>query len=277
MWTKGDKAKPDAQLARIAARQHGLITRSQLADAGLLSSGIAVRLDSGRLHRIHRGVYAVGHAALGNEGRWLAAVLAHGAGAVLSHRSAAALWGIVSSSDLVEVTVPGGGGRARRSGIRLHRSQTLSPADVTLRSGIPVTRPTRTLDDLRRVLHATKFAAALRQAEFLRLPLGDLPTDHTRSELEARFLSLLRRRRLPQPEVNVPVDQFVVDFLGRAELLVVELYGWGAHRSRSAFEADRDRDARLKVLGYEVLRFTWRQVTGSSDAVAATVARLLIR
>jgi very-short-patch-repair endonuclease len=119
------------------------------------------------------------------------------------------------------------------------------------------------------------FARALRQAEFLRLPLDGLETDHTRSELETRFLALLRRHRLPQPEVNVRIGTFVVDFLWRAERLVVELDGWGAHRSRSAFEADRARDARLKMLGHQVLRFTWRQVTEDSGGVAATIRSLL--
>jgi very-short-patch-repair endonuclease len=121
------------------------------------------------------------------------------------------------------------------------------------------------------------FASALRQAEFRGLPVGDVPTDHTRSELESRFLNLIRRHRLPGPEVNVRVDRFVVDCLWRGPSVIVELDGWGAHGTRSAFEADRARDARLKLLGYEVVRFTWRQVERDAAAVVRIVTDLLHR
>jgi very-short-patch-repair endonuclease len=208
-------------------------------------------------------------------------VLACGPEAALSHTSAARLWRILPKAQgdaegtlLADVTVPGEG-KSRR-GIRVHRSVTLSPADVTRRLGIPVTKPARTLGGVRRMVPGKVFASALRQAEFLGLPIGDRwNSDHTRSELEAQFLALLRRHHLPQPEVNVRVDRFVVDFLWRAEQLIVELDGWGAHRSRSAFEADRARDARLKVLGYEVLRLTWRQVTGDHAATVRAIRHLL--
>ena len=208
----------------------------------------------------------------------MAAVLACGGQAVLSHRSAAALWRIGMAGQLVDVTVPTNGGRRRRTGIRIHRAPTLSPADVTRRAGIPVTTPTRTLRDLRRVLSSTKYAAALRQAEFLRLPLDPaVAPDHTRSELEARFLSLCRRHRLPQPEVNVRVDRFVVDFLWAEQQLVVEVDGWESHGTRSAFETDRARDIRLRLLGYEVARFTWRQLASESQRVATSIRALLQR
>jgi very-short-patch-repair endonuclease len=141
-----------------------------------------------------------------------------------------------------------------------------------------VTKPARTLHDLRRVASAKEFAAALRQAEYLGLPLeGSLVPDHTRSELEAKFLAVCRRHRLPVPEVNVRVDGFVVDFLWRAEQLIVELDGWESHRTRSAFEADRARDARLKVCGHDVVRFTWHQVSGEAREVAAVIRALLRR
>jgi very-short-patch-repair endonuclease len=232
----------------------------------------------------------VGHPNIADEGRWMAAVLACGDGAVLSHRSAAELWGIQPRSRRlsgvggpgdeasVDVTIPVESGRARRSGIRLHRSSTLSPADCTRRAGIPVTKSARTLEDLHRVVTGKAFAAALREAEFLRLPIGDaFKPDRTRSDLEAMFLSLVRRHRLPQPEVNVKIDRFLVDFLWRAGWLIVEVDGWEAHRTRSAFEDDRARDARLKVLGYDVLRFTWRHVEENSAAVARTIRQLLRR
>ena len=268
----------DAAIARIAAGQHGVVSVRQLRSAGLLPSRVADRVTAGRLHRIHRGVYAVGHPNVGNEGRWMAAVLACGEGAVLSHRSAAAVWRIGPIAPVIEVTVTNDSGRATRKGIRLHRSRTLSPADLTRRAGIPVTRPVRTLEDLRRVLPGKNFARALREAEYLRLAIGDaFSPDRTRSDLEGIFLAQARRRRLPQPEVNVRVDRFLVDFLWRHERLIVEVDGWESHRTRSAFEEDRARDARLKVLGYEVVRFTWRQVEDDAAAVARTVRELLRR
>jgi very-short-patch-repair endonuclease len=206
----------------------------------------------------------------------MAAVLACGDGAVLSHRAAGALWGIITASEVVDVTVPGDAGRRSRAGIRIHRSSTLAPGDSTVRYGIPVTKPARTLEDLRRMLPRKQFAAALREAEFLRLPIGhQFEPDHTRSELEARFLALCHRHRLPKPEVNVRVAQFKVDFLWRDQRLIVEGDGWEAHRTRSAFEKDRVRDAHLKVLGYTVVRFTWRQLTDDPGGVAATVRAFL--
>jgi very-short-patch-repair endonuclease len=158
----------------------------------------------------------------------------------------------------------------------VHRSTTLFPSGVTRREGIPVTTPSRTLTDLRRLLPQPQFAAALRQAEFLGYPLEPtLEPDQTRSELEARFLALLRRHRLPQPGVNVRVGPHVVDFLWPRTRLVVELDGYQAHAGRTAFEADRARDVELKAFGYDVLRLTWRQVTTNPGDVARAVRRLL--
>jgi very-short-patch-repair endonuclease len=177
---------------------------------------------------------------------------------------------------MIDVTVASGGGRKRRRSIQLHRSRTLVPSDCTLRGGIPVTRPARTLDDLRRVLSVREFAAALREAEFLRLPVGEgFVPDRTRSELESRLLRLCGRYRLPKPRVNSRVGEFVVDFLWREQRLIVEVDGWEFHRTRSAFEADRARDVRLKVLGYDVLRFTWRQISSEPGSVARTIRALL--
>jgi very-short-patch-repair endonuclease len=278
------RRRRDAAIASVAARQHGVISVQQLKEVGLPSSGVGDRVTAGRLHRIHRGVYAVGHPNIGNEGRWMAAVLACGEHAVLSHRSAAHLWRMLperrrddaGDSVIIHVTVSGEG--KDRPGIRVHRSSTISAADCTRLAGIPVTRAFRTLVDLRRTVPSQVFSAALRQAEFLGLPLGDqMTTDHTRSELESRFLSLVRRHRLPQPEVNVRLGGFIVDFAWRSERLVVELDGWEAHRTRSAFESDRARDTRLRVLGFEVLRFTWRQMSEDPKRVAGAVRLLLGR
>jgi very-short-patch-repair endonuclease len=268
---------PDLLIARIAANQHGVITQAQLLNCGLSASAISRRVGAGRLVRIHRGIYAVGHAGLSQHGIWMAAVLACGDRAVLSHESAAALWRMIASPpSAIDVSVPGRAGRLRRRGIRLHRPLVLLPSHCTRRRGIPVTRPARTLEDLRRVLPAKEFAAALRQAEYLRLPLGDrLEPDHTRSELEAAFLRLCKRHRLPRPEVNVRIGPYNADFLWREQRLIVEVDGWEAHRSRSAFEADRARDANLTLWGYEVVRFTWRQLEDDPQGVAVTVRALL--
>jgi very-short-patch-repair endonuclease len=130
--------------------------------------------------------------------------------------------------------------------------------------------------DLRRVVSRDEFAAALREAEYLRLPVGDqFGPDGTHTKLEARFLALCRRHRLPRPEANVPIGPYKVDFLWREQRLVVEVDGWDSHRSRSAFETDRARDAKLKTWGYEVVRFTWRQLTDDPKGVAITVRALL--
>ena len=215
----------------------------------------------------------------------MAAVLASGQAAVLSHTSAAELWGMLrdrrppspAAVDVdVNVTIPTEAGRRKRRGIVIHRSRALHPSQVTRRLAIPVTTPIRTLRDLRRTLPQPQFAAALRQAEFLRLPLGDsLEPDRTRSELEGRFLALCRRHRLPQPEVNVRIGGFVVDFTWPEQRLIIEVDGWDAHRTRSAFEEDRARDARLALLDYEVVRFTWRRLTRDQAAVAKTIRGLL--
>ena len=172
--------------------------------------------------------------------------------------------------------VPRRGGRERRRGVRVHRSPTLLPSHCTLRNAIPVTKPARTLEDLRRVLPATQFAAALREAEYLRLPIADrFEPDRTRSELEARFLALCRRHRLSLPEVNVRVGPFKVDFLWQDGRLIVEVDGWESHRTRSAFEADRARDVELKLLGYTVVRLTHRQLVNEPSRVAGTLLALL--
>src|SRR5919106_443341 len=157
----------DAHVAAIAARQHGVITLTQLIEAGLTPSGVRRRLQSGRLHRIHRGVYAVGHPGLSNEGRWMAAVLACGDGAVLSHRSAAELWELLPPRQgAVHVTVPVPGGRKKRDGIHLHRSPSLPNTATTRRDGIAVTAPARILGDLRRTIEPALLRKALREAEF---------------------------------------------------------------------------------------------------------------
>jgi very-short-patch-repair endonuclease len=209
----------------------------------------------------------------------MGAVLAAGPGAVLSHRSAAALWRLLPSSHpATDVTVPGGGGRKRRTGVRIHRSASLTRQMTTLRDGIPVTTPARILLDLRGCVTPEQLGRARRQAEVLGYPLGyatAIEPDLTRSDLERRFLRLCQRHRLPSPEVNARVGDHVVDFLWRRARLIVETDGYRYHAGRAAFEHDRARDASLAAAGYEILRFSWRQLDRASDVVIATVrARL---
>lgn len=268
----------DAAVAVTAARQHGVVSIEQLAMAGIDRHAALRRVRAGRMHRVYRGVYAVGHPALTPEGRWMAAVLACGEGAVVSHGDGAALWELLRAHrGPVDVTVPGRGGRDKRLGIRLHRSPSLTPADVTRRRNIPVTTPARTIADLRRVLPAEQLRRAIRQAEVLGLPLGG-EAEHPieRSELEHRFLRLCRRHRLPLPEVNVKVGPFVVDFLWRDQRVIVETDGYRFHRGRLAFEDDRRRDAELRRLGYEVVRFSYRQVIDEPALVVATLNTVLV-
>jgi len=272
------RANPDLQAARIAERQHGVASVAQLRAAGLDKDKVKRRVQAGRLHAIHRGVYAVGHRGLSQEGRWMAAVLAGGRGAALSHRSAASLWGLLPArtADRIDVAVPGSGGKRRRAGIRAHRLETLTLTDVTRRHGIPVTTPRRTIYDLRRTAPFPELRRALRQAEVLGLPIGPDPAlDRTRSELELRFLSLCRKHHLPPPEVNVHIGPWLVDFLWREQRLIVETDGYRYHRGRIAFEDDRARDLELRALGYDVVRLTYRQVTKNSAEVVAAMRRAL--
>lgn len=291
----GKVAKPDLRIAEIAARQHGVISTDQLRRVEIGKGAIEGRVTAGRLHRVHRGVYAVGHPALSPEGRLLAAVLALGLGsfrggdsileywgAAASHRGAASLWELLPMTHApCDVIVDGNGGRARRAGIRVHRSLSLVPADVTLRHGIPVTTPARTIDDLRRAISAGRVGAisgrelrkAIRQANVHGLPVGDEDRkDRTRSDLERDFLLICHRHRLPRPEVNVRVGPYLVDFLWRERRLVVETDGYLYHRGRVAFQDDRSRDLGLMRLGYEVLRLSERQVDEEPDRVAGVLA-----
>jgi very-short-patch-repair endonuclease len=284
----GKSASPDGAVARMAARQHGVVSIRQLREAGVSDDAARARVRAGRLHRVHRGVYAVGHPRLSLEGRWMAALLACGSGeatVVLSHRAAAALWGLLPPADgAVDVSVAGSGGRRRRRGVRIHRSSTLTADQTTRRRGIPVTTPARTLADLRRAVIANglwgsgsheEVRRAIRQAEALGLPPGDENLgDRTRSELERRFLRLCRSHGLPAPEVNTRIGRFEVDFLWPDRRVIVETDGYRYHRGRVAFEDDRARDLALRALGYDVVRLTHRQLMDEPAAVASVLRSL---
>jgi very-short-patch-repair endonuclease len=271
-----ESATPDRFVAGIAARQHGVVSAAQLGAAGVRGGTLARRVKAGRLYRVHRGVYAVGHSGLSIQGRWMAAVLACGEG-VLSHRAAAALWRLLPPvAGAIDVTVTGDGGRRKQAGIRLHRSRTLTPEATTRRQNIPVTAPGRTIADLRHVVPPETVRRAVRQAVVVGLNVSEIvETDLTRSELEGRFLRLCRRNRLPPPQVNCRVGAFTVDFLWPKQRLIVETDGYRYHRGRQAFEDDRARDVELRLRGYQVVRFTHPQVTQEAARVAEILRRLL--
>jgi very-short-patch-repair endonuclease len=292
MPNKGDTA--DARIAAIARGQHGVVTAQQLAAIGLGRAAISERAASGHMHRLHRGVYAVGHMALSQEARWMAAVLACGEGAVLSHLSAAVLWGLLKPEDgPIDVSVPSQSGRRRRGGIRVHRCASLANGEkapllgipeqrrlasplVTVRHGIPATSVARTVEDLRRSGYPERWVRrALRQAELAGHRLDDRPRRRTRSDLEDDFLAFLRRHRLPLPEVNVNVGRWEVDFLWRAQLLAVETDFYGTHRGSVAFEDDHQRDLDLRRLGYRVRRYTGAQIRNHPAQVVADLGEVL--
>lgn len=297
-----ETAAVDARIARLAERQHGVVSIEQLLATGLGHGAIKYRMRCGRLHRLYRGVYAVGHRRLSREGRWLAAVLALGPGAALSHSSAAALRDLRrSDAAQIHVTVPSGAGRLKRRGIVVHRSRTLRADDVQTIDGIPVTTVARTLLDLAGRLADGPLERVVERAQTLRwfdaravstvieraptrpgatklarviARIADEPV-LTRSQLEIRMRDLLDAHDLERPAVNAFVDGREVDFLWRRLRLIVETDGHETHGTRSAFERDRARDARLTMLGYRVVRFTYRQVVYEPDGVAATLRGLI--
>jgi very-short-patch-repair endonuclease len=287
-------------VSAVARRQYGLLTREQLRGLGVGEHGIAERIRTGRLHRLHRGVYAVGHDALKPQAHWLAAVLACGPGAVLSHASAAAHWGIrQSAAAKVDVTVPARSGRRERKGIRLHRSRRLAPEEATTHEGIPVTTVARTLLDLADVLAAQALKRTIDEAEYRGLldmtsliavvqsnpgrrgqqvlRLAREEPEMTRSELEEGFLEMVERRGLPRPRAAVKIDGYEADFVWPEAKLVVELDGRAAHGTRGAFEGDRVRDRHLLRLGYRTVRLTDRALRYEEDEIVADVEALLSR
>jgi hypothetical protein len=288
----------DRAVAELATEQWGVVSRAQLARLGLGRGAIDGRLRSGRLRRVHRGVYAIGGAALPREGRHLAAVLACGLGAVLSHVSAAVHWVLLTyDAPRPEVSAPAS--RRAVPGIRLHRTRSLDAQDTTTHRGIPVTTLAKTLLDLAASGPKSHLDHALGQAmrnelydhaaiedvlarhhgrpgtKALREATADDPA-FTRSALEQRFRAVCRRAGLSQPLSNhvlaaLDHEPYEVDFYVPTYRLVVEVDGWRDHGTRAAFERDRAKDAALVAAGYTVLRFTWRQLRYDPDTVAARV------
>jgi hypothetical protein len=296
-------AEVDRAVAARAGRQHGMVARWQLLELGMTEAMIKTRLRHGGLHRVHRGVFACGHRSITTESRWMAAVLAFGPHAVLSHRSAGHLWGLVPRSSIApEVTRPGRtGGRPR---LVAHEGTLLADEVVRVR-GIPVTSVPRTIFDLaatrteREVerawneMEVREYRSSLSVPDLIQRYPGrkgtllltrlanrkSLPVGITRNELEEAFLGLIDRFGLPRPRMNAHLavrDRFYeIDCLWEDRKVAIELDGGGAHGTKRAFEKDRERDRILTAEAYTTVRLTWHQITETPSEVAHDLGRIL--
>lgn len=284
-------------VAELAGRQSGVVARWQLLDAGVAPGTVDSLVQRGLLIGIHPGVYAYGHVGLLRDARLLAAAI-RTRETMLSHHSAAELWGAREERGGPIHTLTPGHGRHRVGGLVIHRARWLDPSDRVVRRGIPVTSVPRTLLDLaavdqrelRRVLNEVlrldltdagalaEVARRYRGHPGRRRLLGLLARDREprllRSDLEFRFLELCRRAGLPEPEMNTVVAGYEADAWWPDNDLVVELDGWEYHRDRASFERDRKRDEDLQRRGIRVVRITWRRLLESPHEVEATIAEL---
>ncbi|HEY2477679.1 MAG TPA: type IV toxin-antitoxin system AbiEi family antitoxin domain-containing protein [Solirubrobacterales bacterium] len=295
------------EIAHLMVGQNGVVTLGQLEGLGLSRRAIQQRERSGRLHRIHQRVYSLTPWPTTERGKFMAAVLACGPGAVLSHRAAAYLWGLVDSwgEGPIDVTAPNRRGRSPE-GVAAHRDGSLQPIDKTTLYGIPCTSVARTLLDFAgtapewevrkavaqaevlRILDRQKLRALLRRSRRrrgvarLRLILDTIhpETKRTRSELERLFLEMCSKRAVPEPEVNVWLPapdgkRYEADFLWRECNLIVEADSRRFHDTDSAFVADRKRQQQLELGGWRVSRCTWEEVEHEPRRLALTVQGLL--
>lgn len=295
------KLRTHQALAELAASQYGVVSHAQLTDLGYAATAVKSAVASGRLHRIHRGVFAVGHAGVSRHGRCLAGVLARGEGALLSYRSAAWLWGMVTAfAAPIEVSVPWRG--HGRSPLHLHHCPALSAEDTALHEGIPVTAVPRTLLDLASSVPPRQLERAVEKTERLGLlDIGQIDQllervrghpgrgklrkalalhrdpAFSRSRGELRFLELVREAGLPRPLVNCVVEGYELDMYWERERFAVELDGWEGHRSRKAFEDDRERQENLKLAGIEMVRITGLRLAHRPNEIAARLGTLLQR
>jgi predicted transcriptional regulator of viral defense system len=304
---KSAHGRPDQQIAEVAKVQHGVVSLAQLEEAGLTERAAQDRVDAGRLHRVHCGTYAVGHAPLTREAWYMAAVLACGPDAVLSHRSAADLLDLRENKrSRIDVTAPGRRGRAPR-GINAHRDGSLVALDRVVIDGIPCTSVARTLLDFAGVETIWELRRAVGEAEVkrildkraarelikrsggrrgvarLRMVLDEIhpETRRTRSYMERLFLGMCTRADLPRPEVNVSLrignDTFKPDFLWRDACLIVEADSRQFHDTDMAFLDDRRREQRLQLAGWRVSHCTWWELEHESRRLAETIRGLLAR
>jgi very-short-patch-repair endonuclease len=304
MAWKSDVPHLDVAAAALAERQYGVVSRRQLLGLGFTANMIDRRLRTRRLLRLHRGVYALGHRRLQRGGHWMAAVLAAGDGALLSHRDAAALHGLRRPHDGIATDVTTTGRARRTPALAVHQAVALAAEDRATVDRIPVTSVARTLVDLAGVVGKQALAAALNEAERadvldvgaiervlertrgrrgrghanLRAVLRehrDLGPTLTRSELERAFLDLLEASDLPRPRTNVRRLGHEVDMCWPAARLIVELDGWQYHRTRAQFESDRARDAELEAAGWRVIRVTARQLKTRRATLVRNLRALL--
>jgi very-short-patch-repair endonuclease len=293
---------PEREIGEVAARQRGLITRPQLTVLGLSRAAIDHAVARGRLHRRHHAVYSlVPFPALPPLAAELAAVLACGKCALLSHHSAAAMWGFRRSfNGLIHITAIGSDAGRDRPGIRAHRVSSLDPRDIRRHQGIPITSPARALLDIAPDLSDRELERALDEALIKRLTshaainavlgayphrrgvarLRDIadpgrPTTDTRSGGEEALLALLRKTDIPAPELNARVGHYTADFVWREQKVIVELDGYDYHRGRAAFERDHERDAEHQRMGYLVIRVTGRQLAREPEAILVRIATAL--
>jgi hypothetical protein len=294
-------------IARLAERQHGVVSRGQLRALGLSETEITSRVASGYLQPLFRETFAVGHRLIGRRGHMLAAVLACGEGTVLSHGSAAELLGLWDIQQVPIHVIPQDWSGRKIEGIRWHRVLRPIPEEVEIRDEIPCTTPARTLVDMAwhsgwksmrqlveqaavlRVLDVPEVDRVLargrrRGAPRLRAVLAswrsqDGQRPHLRSILEARLLPLLSGASLPPPRCNAPLridgHRLEVDMLWEAQRLVIETDGEQTHGTRAAFQRDRWRDQLLVAAGYRTARVTWRQIEDEPQAVIARIRRML--
>jgi very-short-patch-repair endonuclease len=301
MTGKVRHAERERRLEGLASRQHGVVSHSQLLELGFDEQWIERRVRERRLTAVHREVFAVGHTRLAIRAPWWAALLAYGPGAVLSHQSAAILWGIRRMRrGPVHVTAPRGRqGLRRRSGIWIHRCK-LQRGDATTRDGFPVTTLARTIFDLAEVVPYETLKGAAEEADRLKLlrlreleevcergrgrrslkPMRRLlvelrPPEEGRSPLEIRFAAFIREHRLPHPVQNADVLGHEVDALWPKAKLIVELDSWEHHGHRAAFERDRARDPELLIAGYRTIRVTHRRLDREPERLAEEIRQLL--
>lgn len=291
----------EERIAAVAERQHGVVTFGQMRDAGLSAGAVERRIRSGRLRALHRGVYLTLPYGLPHT-REMAAVIACGQAAVLSHSSAVTVWGLGPGVCNGDVDVSTTEHRANRSGIRLHRVRRLGADERTVKDGIPITTPARTIMDVAATVGGRELEGIVARAERERLVAPEqlvrllrrsrgragagalsrvlaLPEGaaFTRSEAEVELLALIRRAGLPAPRCNARFGAYEIDFLWPSSRLAVEVDGYAHHSTRPRFEGDRRRDARLIGEGLTVLRLTWRQIMEEPLTTMVQLAQALAR
>lgn len=284
----------EVALFTLANTQHGLLRREQLIAAGLSQDAIDSRAERRRLARVHPGVYAFGHTALRDEGRWLAAQWSCDPGAVLSHLTAAAFHRMRLPDGLDDaIHLSTTLSRKRRGGVVVHRVRHLDRIDVHRVHDLRVTTIPRTLVDLADLLDWRAFRAVADAQHSLRVDkireaqgraskrvgrgrvtrLIEADDAHTRSEFERRFLRFVASRRLPRPDaLNVRLAGHRADCVYLDRRLVVELDGRAFHRRRAQMRADRQRDTDYQLERYRIMRLVWDDV--HPDEAARTADRL---